>query len=80
MRPRPHQLQRSHLHFTPLPILSHFHRASSGSDEDEEAARIAALRAELAALSPPRPLDLFIQAETTVVVITGPNTGEGLLV
>jgi hypothetical protein len=51
--------------------------SGSESEEDEEAAKIAALQAELAALKPPRPLDLFIQADTSVVVITGPNTGEG---
>ena len=52
-------------------------RAGAGDedDEDENARRVAALRRELAALRPPRPLNLFIQAETSAVVITGPNTG-----
>ncbi|GBF93591.1 DNA mismatch repair protein [Raphidocelis subcapitata] len=49
--------------------------AGSSDSEDEEAARVAQIRGRLLDLKPPRPLDLFIQPETTVVVITGPNTG-----
>lgn len=64
---------------TPTRPPTHFPPSSgSGSDsweEDEEAARIAALQQQLRDLRPPRPLDLFVQPETSVVVITGPNTG-----
>ncbi|KIY99721.1 DNA mismatch repair protein MutS2 [Monoraphidium neglectum] len=49
--------------------------SGSESEEDEEAAKVAMLRRELRGLRAPRPLDLFIQPETSAVVITGPNTG-----
>ncbi|KAL6756776.1 hypothetical protein V8C86DRAFT_3018742 [Haematococcus lacustris] len=48
-------------------------RGKAGRAEQEAA--VAKLAAELVALKPPVPVDLAIKPETSVVVITGPNTG-----
>ncbi|GIL91154.1 hypothetical protein Vretifemale_18815, partial [Volvox reticuliferus] len=50
-------------------------RSGSGSDSEFEGADVDSPQAALSALRPPRPIDWLTRPDTSVVVITGPNTG-----
>ncbi len=54
--------------------------AAAGIDARNDASSTSEQQAftseeQLAALKPPRPIDMFVRADTTAVVVTGPNTG-----
>ncbi|KAG2444932.1 hypothetical protein HXX76_001668 [Chlamydomonas incerta] len=49
--------------------------AGSGNDSDTDGEEPVTPQDKLAALRPPRPVDWIVRPDTSVVVITGPNTG-----